>query len=194
MKLKLDDQAKAVAAALYQDVAYCLQLVLNDISSQPARRNFLRAFNAMFEGLGRVIRHSIVQSAEAAMLPPEWMDILNERRYEIDKTGKAVEKEARHPTSNLFAATIRAWATLEGKSCEVIQKEIFADDGWNKWTQMLRIRDRITHPKVPENMDISDEEKEICYEAMDWFFWILLDLLHIPVTEVPKSLLRDRRQ
>lgn len=53
------------------------------------------------------------------------------------------------------------------------------EDGWNKFTTAIRIRDRLTHPKRPKDLAVSEDDVMIVLTAYSWVFKCEIDLLQL---------------
>jgi len=182
--LELSDPCKTLASELVVDVFESMKLLQQQNGSQFIRRTFIRSFFSFLEGWGRILRSAILESKNLGDLSPEWQLALRDERVEIEQNGKPKTMEARFQFANLFAATIRAWAILNGWTDEKITKEIFGDNGWNRFRQALDVRHALTHPKLGSSIEVNDEGLKCAFDAFKWFGTISLRLLGIPLKEI----------
>jgi len=47
-------------------------------------------------------------------------------------------------------------------------EEIFKEEGWSHFKNSVKLRDRITHPKVTADVEISDHDLSECDMAYSW--------------------------
>jgi hypothetical protein len=180
-EITLDDRSKEVLGHLLADVLSASSLMVQHDYHQFLRRTYIRTFFAYVEGFGVVTREALLQTPEATLLASEKQCILRDQKYEVQKNGKPDCREARHPFLNLLAATLRYWAELRGWDEEKITKSIFGVDGWNLFQRTLDIRNRLTHPKPGENMEISVDELKDATNAFKWFAMSTAELLNVTI-------------
>jgi hypothetical protein len=179
--IQLSEASKAVVASLAADVFGSANLMQVDQSSQFYRRTLVRTFFGFIEGFGNALRDGLLDLPDSARLNPCQIGILKDERYEIEKNGKPKAIEARYPSLNLLAATLRYWAELKGHDETQISTKIFGNDGWRKFQQTLEVRHRLTHPKISEGIDVSDTEIRVSLDAFVWLLTVLTDLLDIKI-------------
>lgn len=182
--LTLDESRKATAQVLLNDIWESIKLLEHDRESQFFRRTYVRTLFASLEGFGRLVRSAIMESDLMDRLDASWYSVLREKTLEPEPNGKIKANEARFRFVNLFAATIRAWAELNGMSAEDISKDVFGVDGWNQFQQALRIRNALTHPKVGQPFDIDDAELLTCFQATNWWQAVSLRLFGVRCSEI----------
>ncbi len=180
----LVDKAKELVMNLVMDVLGSMHALQNHNDSQYARRTFIRSLFSFYEGFGRVLRGVILQSDRGMNLSSEWRLLLKDEQVQVGPTGKLKLIEARFPFVNLFAATLRSWANLNGLDEEQINQEIFGDNGWNLFQQALKVRHSITHPKIGESLEIDDESLSEVFASFEWFNKICLQRLGISMDEI----------
>jgi hypothetical protein len=183
-QLVLDEQSKSLASSLVLDIFESMNALMANNASQYARRTYIRTFLSFVEGFARVLRRAILDSGQLPTLPSEWKAILEDQKYEPGATGKPEATEARHRFRNLFAATLRAWALLEGKSEDQITSEIFGINGWHQFKKAVDIRDDLMHPKIGKSLDVDDDQLVVCIEAAKWFAKISATLIGLPLKEI----------
>ena len=64
-----------------------------------------------------------------------------------------------------FAYAVRKYAEF----ASIEPKDLFGRDGWRAFRDAVKIRDRITHPKLDTNVDVSDEDLELLDKARSWW-------------------------
>jgi len=134
---------KALQAAkllMTEDVAYCMKQHDSHPAGQAERRCLIRAeFSFINAWLSSCQYQGVF--GESARIP---------------KKSRTIENV--EGTINVLAQTI--------ESSFIIDKQ---DPGWCAMIQAYKIRDRITHPKSPDDLLISDKSMKVFIKAVQWF-------------------------
>lgn len=130
-------------------------------------RASVRAFVALVEGLIYEYRVILLDLAAGRTFEPstEELALLAEVSYDLDDRGApisrprflSIERNLRF-TYTLFARVIGATVVLD-----------LGGDGFRQFKEAIRIRNRLTHPKGPETLAMSDGDVETVREAALWF-------------------------
>lgn len=132
---------------------------------QAAKRDFVRTSFAAIEGAVWIFREHIHQLAQATeTLEEDERIVLSETAYGVDQTGRILHQKK-------FLTLI---ATI--KLCSNIAKRIapssdidFSASGWQDLRDAVQIRNRITHPKTLEDLQLSGRDVTSCANALHWF-------------------------
>ncbi len=54
-----------------------------------------------------------------------------------------------------------------------------SNPGWDSFKRSRKIRNRLTHPKIPKSLTISDNDLQVLNEAEKWFLDWYLRLLNV---------------
>ena len=184
--IALNRDAKATIAMLFSDANEACNLLKRTNETQFARRTFVRTLFSFVEGYGRCIRSAIMDSDLKNQLDASWYPVLQETMMEPEKNGKLKSRDTRPPFPNLFAATIRAWATLTKMPDEDISTQFFGDNGWNNFLSAIAIRHALTHPKLDDSLIVTDDNLDVCYKALAWMGELSFKLLGVSL-EDPKQ-------
>lgn len=90
--------------------------------------------------------------------------MLLDRRFHVDDRGRWKLKEGWLTTATNVRFTFRVIADIYG-----LPEITFDGDGWRAFKDSICIRNRVTHPKVLEEFDISEKEVEDLNAALNWF-------------------------
>jgi hypothetical protein len=91
--------------------------------------------------------------------------MLEEVSYELNDKGETKTQVKFIPlTKNLRFAFDTA-----ARAFNVPYKLVVDDEGWSKFRDALIIRNRITHPKVIDHLQLSDDEVQIVADTATWF-------------------------
>jgi hypothetical protein len=170
-----DEILVPLLAPLFNDVVKCEEL-LERSDTQFARRTLVRAAFAFNEGLIYWFK-SLVQQGMLADLTNEGLNIqkyilLDDQLPKIGPQGKIEYQESRIPFLTQCAFVLRTAAEQR----KLDPKQFFSDNGWNELGKSLKVRHRITHPKKPEDLDVSDEDLRSTSEGHRWLFNCLADV------------------
>ena len=132
---------KAARILNAEDEIACSQAYQVDPSSQTARRNLIRAQFAFVDAALHGLRYMGASGDES----------------KIPKKTRA--KQGIEDAFNGLSDAI-------GLSLPPIDKKCL---GWDAMTKAIRIRDRITHPKAPDDLEISDFDLEVIDQSAKWF-------------------------
>lgn len=161
-------------APLFDDVVKCEEL-LEEADSQFAKRAFVRASFAWHEGALHWFKKIVSQWLISGMgktgdLNVSAFLLLQDEFHRPNRQGKIESERNRIPFLNLLAFVIRKAAEITNADAT----ELFGDNGWCEVQKALKVRDRITHPKTPEDLNITPEEIESTRESLRWLFncWV----------------------
>jgi hypothetical protein len=93
--------------------------------------------------------------------------------YKPNQQGKLESEPNRVPFLNYCAFVVRTAA----ECWDFDPTQFFSDNGWCEMRSALAVRHRITHPKKPEDLEISDKELRSVSEADRWLFNCMADIL-----------------
>jgi hypothetical protein len=129
-------------------------------------RMFNRAFFALVEGVAYTMRHLAIQLHESGQLPlsPGELYVLLQKRYRFDK-GKISEADA----FNSAIDNIHIAFSLFPKAFDVDFSLDTKDQRYVSFRQAIKIRDAITHPKSPRDLELSSEAISQIGDAGKWF-------------------------
>lgn len=82
----------------------------------------------------------------------------------------------RIPFINLCALTIRSALVANG----IAPDPFFSDNGWRKMHSSIKVRHRITHPKIENDNIISEDEMFDVRESIRWFMNCIIEICNAP--------------
>ena len=136
-----ENQALAAAKMLaQQDVAHCQANYERNKNGQAERRCLIRSEFAFIEAWVYSCRYQSV-FGEARKIPD------------------------RVPAIQNVEESLASLSTVLG-SVFTVDKD---DAGWCSMAQAYRVRDRITHPKSPSDLNVTDEDMKVFVRAVKWF-------------------------
>jgi hypothetical protein len=170
-----DEIIVPLLAPLFNDVVKCEEL-LEKSDTQFARRTLVRAAFAFNEELIYWFKASVQQGLLADVtnggLNIEKYLLLGDRKAKLSSTGKIELEDNRISFLTQCAFVLRTAAEQR----KVDPEPFFSDNGWNELRNSLKVRHRITHPKKPEDLNITDEDLHSTSEGHRWLFNCLADV------------------
>jgi hypothetical protein len=132
------------------------------------RRNFVRAVFAAIEGILWSVQGELLNTAERVLteaerhyLKDESVRLNDKGKVEISKAKTTLAQRVYLVTS--LVARVRPECTVDLESA-----------GWRDLQNSLKLRDRLTHPKLRSDLDISDGEVDATFNGFAFF---VLDLI-----------------
>jgi hypothetical protein len=158
---------QSMGLILRQDVLDCGKLALDNNKTDWGSRAFTHAVFAMIEGGVFRLKQMALKLSEHGKgnFSRAELVILEETSYDLNDKGQTQTQVKFVPlTRNIkfaFIACARAWG---------VQYELRVDDsGFDSFQAALKIRNRITHPKRLEDLNLSEKEVGQVEKAARWF-------------------------
>lgn len=142
------------------------------------RRVYIRALFAYLEGSSFFMRRNAEELLKkrrefGKLVNPETEFLLRDVIPSIASEGRVVCKKHKVPFADHFAFTFRTFIeALE------IQKDPFCETGWADLKKALIVRDRLTHPKLQSDVEISDQDLFYCQSGIAWLGRIYSETLN----------------
>jgi hypothetical protein len=151
------------------------RLAVETTDSQFGRRTWLRAFFAFVEGAVYARRRVVLEMhnhlhrgdySRPSLTHAELM-LLEGSDYELEDNGH-VRKRSRgfQPTLKYIRFVFDTYFKFYGRPNPID----FGGGGWRRFREAYEVRNRITHPKRLEDLEISDAELAALGSANRWFF------------------------
>jgi len=136
-------------------------------SSQYRRRCYVRAFFAYVEGFMSIIAATIrfEQERGAISLSRQDLALLLDETYSLNEQGKGHTRTS-YPG---FLSKFRFLLRLLPESHGIETAPDYGGTGWDAFVRALDVRHRVTHPKVSQDVDVSEAELSLLHEAAEWF-------------------------
>lgn len=141
------------------------------------RRAYIRSLFSMIEGTVWILKQTVlvapVRGGGPKRFSPAEYALLSDKTYDLDRNGEPKEqvKFLKLPENVKF--TFNIFSKYFGTNLDLG----IGSNGWNKFLEAQKVRNRITHPKTPEEFDISDEEIQSCKTACSWFNFLVANTL-----------------
>ena len=178
MNLQQEHQnLKEVFDCLWNDVEACLPHIAIEAPDNPFRRHYFRGLCAFFEAIGYQLRRILIAGGEAGAftLSAGEVAVLKGVNFAPNDSGKLQERELFHKTVPLLKFTLKCFGEQHGIG-EQLQERL-GQDGWSKLKDTIGIRNGITHPKEPAELQITMEHLDTAKLAADWFSEVALLLI-----------------
>ena len=132
------------------------------------RRTYVRAYFAFVEGWVWInkqlalVRHYL---SNTPLLSEAEVALLRDEQYEVKSNGDAVIR-----TKFIrLVDNIRFMDKCLDKVGRPTKPLDFESPAWRALKESVEIRNRITHPRTPEDLDLSDEDMKTIQDAANWF-------------------------
>jgi hypothetical protein len=133
---------------------------------QYARRTLYRTYFSFVEGLAFQLRQVTLASlAQTDVLTTAELALLREERFQLNSKGLPESRENFQSFLPNLLFSIRCYVKNHG--AEFVPDTGHA--GWEAMQRAVRIRDRLTHPRSSNGLDVSDEDKATLIKGADWW-------------------------
>ena len=180
-------ELEATMSVLAGDVKKCME-EFHAEDNQFWRRTFVRSTFALIEGnTFRMKQYALTQShlftgAEVALL--------KEESYELNEKGIAYEQ----PKYVNISRNIRFAFQSFAHSFHSNYTLKVDDKGWDCFKKALKVRDRLTHPKGLNDLNITDQEINDAMVALSWYSKSFGELFEMLRTVVENEISRREQQ
>lgn len=159
------------ARLLIEDVIAAASRRLDD-DTQGNRRHWVRAVFAAIEDLSWDTRERVREVCdETGDLTPLAAMALRETHYQVDSKGRV------HPQTRYVP--LPTMVKLLVAQTKLLQSDFtldFSNIGWRRFNDALDIRNRITHPKSPDDLRIADPDMTTINDGFSWFLSATLEI------------------
>ena len=144
--------------------------------SEFAHRSLVRAHFALIEGLSFQLRQVTLASLiDTDFLTSAEIALLREERYSIDSSGNPKTQEVFNSFLPSLLFSIRCYLKNHGASYQVNT----TCDGWLSMQKAVKIRNRVTHPKNVESLELSDQDLKNFRDAAIWWKNTMLEMFSV---------------
>ena len=158
---------RAAYNELIQDVEHAKALDTDNCSEGFIKRTYVRAFFAMVEGVIAQLKQVALRAHEQTQVFEGFeLELLEERAGYLDSNNGT----ARVGKAKLsFLPNLQFSMTSAARALKLAFQLKKDEQGWAAMRESVKIRDRITHPKKRDSLEISDDEMKRLGEANAWF-------------------------
>ena len=156
-----------LAQVMRSDVNAAADAWQSEPESQFIKRTYVRTFCAYCEGTLFGLRQSILLFHDLGVrnLDAEEFLVLREAAFEVGSNGKLVRREKWIPMKGSLQFTVTMFTKAFGLPYELDT----GGSGCQAYQRTLVVRDKLIHPKLPEEFLVSDQAAEDVCVASDWF-------------------------
>jgi hypothetical protein len=139
------------------------------------RRTLVRTLFAGIEGISYRLKQVafIVAEYHSIELSKAEKALISEESYDLTDKGEAIIKKAKLRTAENLLFSLKIAARSAHSTCEVDKNS----EGWKAFKEASKIRDRITHPKNLQDLNVSDSELDVIRTAASWFSIYTRDMI-----------------
>jgi hypothetical protein len=149
---KSDSFDKLVTILVSDFLNDCSRLKLDDTPS--VRRSVIRCGHSAIEGSLWMLRLHVSSVADSVgEMTPSMAVIFSEKTYALADTGKLRQQPSYFSILSMFRFTIRVAQKIDPN----IHVDLSGSD-WQNFKLALDVRNRITHPKFSQDLEIADHE------------------------------------
>lgn len=128
------------------------------------RRGLIRAIFAHVEACTYLMRLEILETA-AEKLPAHVVMALRELQIELRPNGEVSAKALKAKSMSLLRLTFATYS----KVVPGLEHPLCAGPGFEALANSVKVRDRLTHPKVSEDLTVTDSEILTTIQGFCWF-------------------------
>ena len=154
--------------AIHADVLHATDALAAQ-NTDYGRRAFVRSVFTAIEGTLYILRSDIIADIESGQYRPPLAEevILREESYYLDTNKLSGVSSPRYtPVDVMLRFTLRSLASAHNVGYEMDT----STDGWRAFRVAIKVRNRITHPKDPDEFMVTDSELKDSIKAYDWFY------------------------
>lgn len=165
------------------DDAHAAETFLDATDGQFERRAYVRSMMAMIEGTIWLLKQTCLKASTPNGSPRHFsaaeLAMLSDQTYDLKNNGevRTTTKFLKLPDNLRF--TINACNRLFGCNLNVQ----VGDESWNRFLKAVAVRNRVTHPRVVADFEITDQEIDDCKQVVSWFNEMIFEF----VTQLTKN-------
>ena len=166
------NELKRVFVVLVNDLEKSLALGRKD-PTQFSHRTLIRTYFAYLEGLAFQLRQVTLASLQGTdLLSPGELALLKEERFHLDHRGQPETKENFQQVLPNLLFSIRCYVKNHGAT---YQPDI-SNHGWECVKKAVEVRDRLTHPKSAEGLEVTDADLPVFNKGAAWWKKTLIEM------------------
>ena len=126
------------------------------------RRLYIRVFVTMVEGSVAAIKNVILHYSE--QLNDAERAVLRDVTFDLNEKGVPYERPLRPPILSSLKFAFRIFASVHKLS--IVPD--YRSSGWQAMKNVIELRNRLTHPKTPNDLKVTDTDLKSVDEAEIW--------------------------
>lgn len=159
---------------LAEDLDELLNLLGADRTSQFARRTYIRSIATFVEAWTNAIKLLCTEGSRVAIQPFTGAELalLRDVAFDLNDKGEPVANVKFLKADRNFRFAFAAYAKLMGSDVQLRTDQ----NGWARFRDLIRLRNRLTHPRNPPDLIVTDIELEQAEQASKWFMLVTKEL------------------
>jgi hypothetical protein len=152
--------------ALLSDV----QTASRQLASAPIayhRRQYVRSVFSLLDGMAYALKQAAHEGAAGfgVVFSLGEVAMIREETYDLDERGQAKSR----PAYPRWAANMRFALDIVARAANVPNRADFGGAGWEALLRAVKLRNRLMHPKRPDDLAVSNEELRDVQAGLEWF-------------------------
>lgn len=138
-----------------------------DLTSLPTfqKRLFIRSLASFIEALANALKAAALSGWRSDTLSPETCVLAADQSINLNEQGLPQIGIAKIPTIRNVLFAFHVFAEANGTKFDLDT----SNSEWANFKKFIAFRDRMTHPKRPDDIAVSDEELTITIGVLLWF-------------------------
>lgn len=155
----------AFFGALLDDVER-LRLLAAERGEQTLRRAYVRAVGTVFDGATLMLKAKAVRQVLESRVEVSRAELalLMDEAYELNDQGMPRTRVRLAPAAAGAAFAFKTFVRVHGLGIDID----LGGDGWRAFVEASRVRNRVTHPKGLEDLNVSDDDLASVNRAFVW--------------------------
>jgi hypothetical protein len=156
------------------------------------RRTFVRSLFAGIDGINHHMKHLSILMAKFHEIDLTHAEIamLREETYTLNEKGIAISLKSKLRTKDNLCFTVKIFARACNSAYEINRN----CEEWASFSEAIRVRDRLTHPKSSADLNISDAELKTAQKTFKWYIANMIKIVDIAKTALLALLEKDTKK
>lgn len=137
---------------------------LADPESDLRKRILVRSMASFVESCVNSLSEAILENTVPPI--PELYCVLSETQFDLSDKGVIKKRTKQYPTISRWRFLVRVLEQTIGSDHWKVN---FDEAGFKDLKTLLKVRNRITHPRASKSMSVPVEEMDQCVSAFMWF-------------------------
>jgi len=165
---------KKTFLVLYDDVMHASDWDEN-VSTQYECRIYIRTLFTYIETASFQFRSFAKDNISAGNFKNDEIALLREEEYVLNRNGHVASKKKPQATLPSLLFSVRCYARIYETDFEVDTSH----HSWGKMTELIRIRNRLVHPKSTNDLIVTDSDMVTALGTLEWFHKMIIQLFDV---------------
>ncbi len=159
----------------HNELNYLRKLVSFEVDNN-WNRAFVRSLASMIEGISYSVRQHLLKNYENNIieLSAEEIILLKEKTIDLKDNGDVKMKDRFYGFKPMFNFTYKLYAQKNHKN--LLSIDVTYDESVKQLLEVIKVRNRITHPKSGKDVFVSGAETRLADEVFTWYHSFLFEL------------------